>query len=94
MFESKPSIITIGVTGSYMPTSNIPRYVIFYVFNTTTEYSDKGTAITEEAVPIGYSYISMYSCFKNNIFMWYSDKYAQWQLNYQNLEYCYLVIFN
>ena len=93
-FESKPSIITIGVTGSYMPASSIPRYAIFYVFNTTTEYGNKGTVITGEAVPIGDEYVAMYSCFKNNAFMWYSDKNHYCQLNYNSLEYCYLAIFN
>ena len=57
-----------------MPASGIPRYAIFYVFNTTTEYDNKGTVITEEAVPIGDKYVNMYSCFKNNAFTWYSDR--------------------
>ena len=93
MFKSKPSIVTVGVTGSYMPVSGIPRYAIFYVFNTTTEYNYKGTVITGEAVPIGDKYVAMYSCFKNNAFMWYSDKSNYCQLNYNRLEYCYLAIF-
>ena len=92
-FESKPSIVTVGVTGRYMPASGIPRYAIFYVFNTTTEYNNKGTVITDEAVPIGDEYVSMCSCFKNNAFMWYSDKSGYCQLNYDRLEYCYLAIF-
>lgn len=76
-----------------MPASGIPRYAIFYVFNTTTEYNYKGTVITNEAVPIGDEYVVMYSCFKNNAFMWYSDKSNYCQLNYNSLEYCYLAIF-
>lgn len=59
MFKSKPSIVTVGVTGSYMPASGIPRYAIFYVFNTTTEYNNKGTVITGEAIPIGDDYVAM-----------------------------------
>ena len=57
-----------------MPASGIPRYAIFYVFNTTTKYGNEGTVISNEAVPIGNKYIAMYSCFKNNVFIWYSDK--------------------
>lgn len=57
-----------------MPASGIARYAIFYVFNTTTEYNNKGTVITGEAIPIGKDYVAMYSCFKNNTFMWYSKK--------------------
>ena len=81
------------MTGSYMPASGIPRYAIFYVFNTTTEYDNKGTVITNEAIPIGDDYVAMCSCFKNNTFMWYSDKNHYYQLNYNRLEYCYLAIF-
>lgn len=77
-----------------MPSSGIPRYAIFYVFNTTTEYDNKGTVIADEALPIGDKYIAIYSCFKNNVFMWYTDKTASQQLNYNSLEYCYLAIFN
>lgn len=93
MFKSKPSIVTVGVTGSYMPASGIPRYAIFYVFETTTQYNNKGTVITNEAVPIGSNQVAMYSCFKNNTFMWYSDKSNACQLNYDDSEYCYLAIF-
>lgn len=77
-----------------MPASGIPRYAIFYIFNTTTEYGNEGTVISNEAVPIGDTYVAMYSCFKNNVFIWYSDKGNSQQLNYNRLEYCYLAIFN